>query len=33
VSIEEKLQDLVLYSVSEEYFDIRNQLGLNIGQQ
>jgi tetratricopeptide (TPR) repeat protein len=32
-TIEEKLQDLVHYSVSEEYFDIRKQLGLQIGQQ
>jgi tetratricopeptide (TPR) repeat protein len=28
----EKVKELVLYSVSEEYFQVRNQLGLSIGQ-
>ncbi len=32
-TMEEKLSDLVLYSVSEPYFEIRKQLGMSIGQQ
>jgi tetratricopeptide (TPR) repeat protein len=28
----EKVKELVLYSVSEEYFNVRGQLGLSIGQ-
>jgi len=28
----EKVKELVLYSVSEEYFQVRGQLGLSIGQ-
>ena len=30
--LEDKVADLVLYSISEEYFDVRAQLGLVIGQ-
>jgi len=32
LSLEQKIGDLVLYSVSEEYFEVRRQLGLTIAQ-
>ncbi len=31
VSLQDKLGDLVVYSISEDYFEVRNQLGLTIG--
>ena len=32
IPAKEKVKELVLYSVSEEYFNVRSQLGLSIGQ-
>jgi hypothetical protein len=31
IPAKEKIKELVLYSISEEYFEVRNQLGLSIG--
>ena len=31
MSAKDKIRELVLYSISEEYFTIRQHLGLNIG--
>ncbi len=32
MTLEQKIADLVTYSISEEYFEVRKQLGLTIGQ-